>query len=424
MEINIKLANSIQTKSVGSSVVQQFLGGGSLNSWISSTAAFNIWELSDVVYNCIDLIAGPFSQMEYVLKDKKTKEIITDHPFLELLQNPGFMQSSTEVMYSLMTSFLVAGSAMPVLSGNVNFDPVGLSSVYSNKANLTPDNHNDLLNISFSTGESSALYKRQLIPKRKIAVYQTDSKLSETIQILKAKRSRGIEPSSPMSRILHQAQTKYYGNIHNTNMLKNGSRPGGLWSPDSKTPLSQEQYEAFKMEVKSNFSGPNNSGKNVVAPTGIRYENFLLNTRDMDFIKLIEASGEDIYNVYNIPLALKSAKTMTMSNFSNSQTALYDMAVIPNSYMLLFLLGSFALPRYKDGDKYELTFDEKTLPALRARMLETAKTMREVGSYTEDEIRQSTGHEAIEGGEGVYKPANLILSGEEPDDFDNNLDEE
>jgi HK97 family phage portal protein len=422
MEIDFKNASAINTKSAGlSPFALQFLGGnGGLDSFVSANTAMMLYELSDTIYNAVDLIAMPFSQMTYALRDKNNGDMLTkpsDHPFLELLENPGFLMSSNEVMYSLMVSFLVASVAYPLLSGNVNFEPVSLRSVFPNKANLTPDGNNNLLNISFSDGEDSQLYKRQLIPKRKTAVYQTDSMLSETMQIIKLKRRHGIDASSPLSRLINQVYTKVYGNIHNSNMLKNGSRPGGLWSPDAKTPLSPEQYEAFKMEVKNNFSGPNNAARNVVSPTGIRYENFLLNTRDMDFIKLIDGSAVDIYNIYHIPLALVSKETMTMSNFENSQTGLFDLAVLPASYVVLKRLGEFALPRYKDGDKYELTFDEKTLPALRARMLQTAKTMREVGSYTEDEIRQATGHEPIEGGYGVYKPANLVLSGEEIDDM-------
>jgi len=422
MEINTSGARSINTKSAGfSPYVQQALSGGIGNSWLSPTAAMLLWETSDTIFNCIDLISMPFSQMTYSLRDKKTGDYLsksTDHPFLALLENPGFMMSSNELMYSLMTSFLVNSVCYPVLDGNINYEPASIRAVYANKANLTPDGNNQLLNISFADGEKEYLYKRQLIPKRKTVVYQTDIPLSETMPIIKMKRRHGIEASSPLSRIVNQAYTKIYGNVHNSSLLKNGSRPGGLWSIDGKA-LSQEQYESFKNEVHNNFSGPANAGVNVVSPAPVKYENFILNPKDMDFVKLIEASAEDIYNLYHVPLALVSTKTMTMSNFQNSQTALFDLAVLPNSYIVLKRLGELALPRYKDGDRYELTFDEKTLPALRARMLETAETMRKVGSYTEDEIRATTGYDNLtEGGDAVYRPAMWVSSEAEEDDSD------
>lgn len=408
--------------------VSQYLFGDTLSlGWISPNIAMLMWELSDVVYDTIDLIASPFSQMTYSLYDKKTKEYITgaeEHPFLALLESPGYFKDSTRLMYELMVSFLVANAAYPKLVGNVGYEPTEMTCIYANKANLIQDGNNRLLNITFSDNEDGNTYERQLIPKRKTAVYQAENKLAEVIQITKALRRYGVYPSSPMSRIIQQAYTKYYGVRHNSGLLKNGSRPGGLWSSDSKDGMTQQQYEWFKTEVSEKFSGPNNAGRNIVAPGPVKYENFLLNPRDMDFIGLIEKSSEDIYNLYHIPLALRATKNMTLNNFEKSQIALYDQAVLPNAYMVLKRLGEFALPRYKDGDRFELTFDEKTLPALRSRMMETAKTMREVGSYTEDEIRGATGHEAIEGGEVIWKPSTLVPAedidemGEPPEEVD------
>lgn len=428
MEINIKGASAVQTKSAGMSpYVSHILGADyGVNGWLSPNSAMLLWEISDTIYNCADLIAMPFSQMTYALKDKQTGEYLSkpaDHPYLELLEKPGYLQSSSEMMYSLMVSFLITSSCFPVLTGNVNFEPVSMKSIYANKANLVPDRNNQLLAFNFSDGEDTQIYKRELLPKRGIAVYQTDSKLSESVRIMKSKRRNGVQASSPLSRIVHQVYTKVYGNKHNSNLLQNGSRPSGLWSP-ADGPMSQEQYESFKGEIDNKFSGPENAGRNVIAPRPVNYTNFILNPRDMDFVNLIEASAEDIYNLYHIPLAMVSAKTMTMSNFQNAQTALFDQAVLPNAYMLLKQLGDFCLPRYKDGDRYELTFDEKTLPALRERMLDTAKTMRDVGAYTDDEIRSVTGHESIEGGEIVYKPANLVPAGDEMDDFEDSNDDD
>jgi len=407
--------NEEKSAAVSPFVSQYLLGNTYSGGQLSPSSSMVLYELSDLIYTAVDLIAAPFSQMSYSLKDKKTGEYLTGpdaRPLLELLENPGYFKSSTEVMYGLMASFLVTNSCYPILKGNVNFEPLEITFIWPNKASLTEDGNNRLLNITFSDNEDNNVYQRQLIPKRKTAVYQADSKLSETIQIVKILNRNGIYPSSPLSRIAQQAYSKYYGNMHNTSMLKNGSTPGGLWSSGEKEGMSQQQYEAFKQEIASKFSGPQNAGRNIVAPGNVKYESFALQTKDMDFVNLIDKCSEDIYNLYHIPLALTSPKTMTMSNFENSQTALYDMAVLPNAYMVLKRLGDFMLPRYKDGDRFELTFDEKTLPALRARMIETAKSMRDVAAYTDNEIRQTTGHEERADGDTVWKSATLAPAGE------------
>jgi HK97 family phage portal protein len=211
--------------------------------------------------------------------------------------------------------------------------------------------------------------------------------------------------------------TKYYGNIHNTGLLKNASRPGGLWSPANAS-LSQDQYEKFKEEV-ANFQGAYSAGKDVVAPQPIKYENFLLNPRDMDFVNLIESSRVEIYGQYKIPLPLVVTKTMTLNNYANSVLAFYDFAVMPVGKYLFGEMGRFILPRYKDGDRFVMSIDERDISALKERMMERAKSMAQSNVFSDNEIRTEAGYEAYEGGDAIYKPAMLTPIGEDTYTDDN-----
>lgn len=417
--------NDVLQKSAGlSPFVQSQLGGyNQYGFWLSPSLAYWMWEKSDTVGDCCERIAMAFQEIQPALRNIKTGEYLTkstDHPFLDLLEHPGYMMDSGQLFSTMMVAFLVTGNCFPILSGNVNYEPIALSTVSANKANLIADGNNQLYSINFTDHSDMNIYNRQLIPKRRTAVYQDDNQLSETIQILMNKRRFGVESQSVLDRIYHQTMTKYYGNIHNSGLMKNGSRPSGMWSPEKES-FSQIQYESFKTEIAEKMSGPLNAGKNVVSPRAVKYENFLLNPRDMDFVKLIEQNRTEIYNSYQIPLALVSQSVMTMSNFENSMVAFFDNAVLPRARFILKRLGEFALPRYKDGDRFELTYDEKTLPALKARMFDRAKKMREVGSFTEDEIRNTTGYEnkpAGEDGTDVYKPAMLVNSTNPEEEFD------
>lgn len=400
-------------------VQNQLAGYDQFGFWLSDTLAFWLWEKSDTVGHAVDKISWAFQSITPALRDKHTGEIInrsSDHPFLELLSSPGFLMDSAQLKYALMTSFLVTGNCFPILQGNVNYEPIGIHTLSANKANLQPDGNNFLYTINFTQNEDPQLYRRQMIPKRKTAVFQAENMLSETIQLLIKKRRWGIQAQSPLERIYYQTITKYYGHIHNAGIMKNASRPGGMFSPGDG-PMSQTQYESFQQEIETKFSGPSNAGRNIVAPRPVKYENLLLNTRDMDFINLIENSKDSIYNMYDIPLAMVSKETMTNANFTESQTAFYDQAVLPRATFLLKRLGDFALPRYKDGDRYELIVDEKQLPALKARMFDRAESMRNVGAFSDNEIRTEAGYESL-GADGdiVYKPANLV-SGEQDDDY-------
>ena len=416
-----------ESKSSGFSpfVQQQLFGGGGFSA-LSPSFAMWLYENSDTVGDAIDRIAWAFQSITPVLKNTKTGEILskpTDHPFLELLNNPGYFQNKRSLMYELMVSFCASGGAYPVAKGNVKYEPVSLESISANKASLIPDVNNRLFQIMFTNNEDNNIYKRQMIPKRKTAVYQAENKLSETYQIVIKKKKTGVYPFSPLERIVHQAMTKYYGTTHNENLLKKGSRPGGMWSPDNKEPMSQANYEAFKNEVRG-MSGSQNAGKDIIAPVPIKYENFLITARDMDFIKLLEASKEDIYSQYQIPLPMVIKGNMTMSNYTEAQTAFLDLAVLPRATFLLESLGNFLLPRYKDGDQYILTYDEKSLTALRSRMLKEAESMMKIRANSKNEIRTTLGYESI-GAEGdiIYEVANMLPVGDDDYTADNIIKE-
>lgn len=422
-----KEGEAVEEKSSGFSlfVQQQLFGGGGFSS-LTPTFAMWLYENSDTIGDAIDRIAWAFQSITPVLEDLKTGEILskpTDHPFLGLLNSPGFFQNKRTLMFELMVSFCATGGAYPVAKGNINYEPIGLESMSANKASLIPDINNRLLQILFNNNEDNNIYKRQIIPKRKTAVYQAENQLSETCQIVIKKKKDGVYPLSPLERIVHQAMTKHYGTTHNENLLKKGSRPGGMWSPDNKEPMSQTNYEAFKNEVRS-MSGAQNAGRDIIAPVPIKYENFLVTARDMDFIKLLEASKEDIYSQYQIPLPMVIKGNMTMGNYTESQTAFLDLAVLPRATFLLESLGNFLLPRYKDGDKYILTYDEKSLTALRSRMLKEAEAMMKIKANSKNEIRATLGYESI-GPEGdiIYEAANMIEIGD--DDYtDDNINKE
>lgn len=418
-EVENKQDQQGSVKSAGSAPFVEYILGSSLGSGVSlsPSTAFWLWQVSDTIGSACDKISWAFELVDPVLKDKKTGEFLTrpdDHPFLGLLANPGFKQDSSQFKFELMTSFLVAGESFPVLDGNVNYEPIQMYNVPADKANLVPDVNNDLYSIRFTDDSTQRSFQRQMIPKRKIYVYQTSDKLSETIRVMIKKRRTGVQAQSVLDRVYYQALTKYYGNMHNSGLVKNGSRPSGMFSPDG--PLNQDQYEAWKNEIREQLSGPQNAGKPLVPPRPMDYKELGLNPKDMDFVKLIEQSRNEIYNIYDIPLPLVSERTMTMSNFENSMIAFFDNAVLPRAKFVFKRLGEFALPRYKDGDRFELTYDEKSIPAMQARLLDRGKKMREIYSFAEDEIRTVVGYESL-GPEGkfIYKPATLMPSGEDDD---------
>jgi len=396
---------SLEKKSFSS--VNIFKSGSFLSgAQLSYSYAYWLAENVDAINDICQRVGYAFQQLKPVLRNKKTGEYIIDgHPILDLLDNPGMGMSSEQFKYELMTSYLLTGACFPVLVGNVNFDPSSIYTEPASKFALIENGNSNLQTINLNKGRVT-IFEREEITKRKIWVYQTRDKLSETIQLLTQRRKNGVYAQSPLQAIYQQCLTKYYGNIHNANLLKQGNRPGGLWSPTES--LDQDTYESFANSISS-ARGSGGAGRDIITNEPLNYTDLFLNPRDMDFVNLMQASSNDIYNQYQIPLALITTSAMTMNNYENAIASFYDMCVIPRAKVVYSGLGRFALSRYKDGDRFELTFDEKEITALKGRMLDRAKTMREIYSFSENEIRGTVGYESI-GTEGdlIYKPATII----------------
>ena len=83
------------------------------------------------------------------------------------------------------------------------------------------------------------------------------------------------------------------------------------------------------------------------------------------------------------------------------------------------------LPRYKDGKEFELCIDEKSIPAIKSRLIERAGAMQTAYSFTRNEIRNATGYEDLPDGDVVMQPMTLQSSDDAGiEDYENEPTEE
>lgn len=396
----------------------------SLNWYLSATMAYWLYAVSETVQDAVNRISWAFAGIRPQLQDKVTKEYVTEHPALDLLESNDMRFNENQVKFEMCVSYLLAGEMYPVLEGNVKYEPVGMFHYPANVANIIQGADGYIQTIiasyqnvisTFNRAVDTPAYKRL-----KTYVFETDNKLMQMMHILNNRKRNYLRAQSVLESVYYQATTKYYGTMHNSSIVEKASRPGGLWSPKDGS-MTQAQYEEFKKEVRNSMAGPANAGKNIIAPVALNYQDLLLNQRDMDFINLINTYRTEIYSAFQIPLPLVTTETMTMSNYANAIEAFYDMAVIPRAQFIFKNLGEFVLARFKDGDRYRMVLDEREIPALKSRLFNRAQTMRSIFTFSQDELRNECGYQkkGEEGGDVVYIPANFLEAGNK-DEYDFN----
>jgi HK97 family phage portal protein len=421
--VKINHTQSIKSGGIFSALQSGFVTGG-----VSPALSRKIYELSDSFQTACNLIARAFCEISPVLIDTKTNDILAapeEHRLLKLLYNPCYGMSMHNFLFELMISYLTAGETYPEIIGNTKFEPGELSVIPAYKTTLTEDVAGDLQSITVHRHNIVLnRYNRYADTKRRSYVYRTPDGLRETINIHSIVKMGTVRGLSCTECIINQINTKQNGARHNNALLANGARPSALISSSSGEEAancfgSQESYESFVTEVKTCFSGER-AGTPIVSPAPLNYQNMMITARDMDYINLINTSRNEIYSVLDIPLPLINTGSMTLNNYENAITALYDIAILPRANFLYDQLGRFLLPRYKDGDRYRLGIDERKIPALKKRALERALMMGQAYVFSDNEIRHEAAYESAgEEGDLIYKPSSLIAVGD--DDYTGDL---
>jgi phage portal protein BeeE len=408
--MEIKNISHIETKSADMTAQNIFSDNTSIGYFLSPQLAYFLYGISDALADACERIIWATIQIKPQLQEIKTGEYITDHPMLELIEHSDMRWNKTQLLSEMMLSYLLCGEFFPVIQGNVKYEPVGLFHYPANNVGIAQGSDGYIGSMICNYQNIAKVYERAINPRYQHYVFNDKEELNQVMHILQIKKRNYLRAQSPLERIYYQAVMKYYGNIHNSNMLKNPTRPGGLWSPKDGQ-MSQGQHESFKKEVRDNFTGPANTARNIISAVPIEYQDFLINTRDMDFKELIEKVDRDIYQQYQIPLPLVTTDAATYSNYVNAISAFYDIAVLPRAGFFYFELGDFLLSRYKDGSKFRLVIDERQIPALKERLYTRSQSMRNVYAFSENEIRNEAGYENRLNGDVILQPATLIANG-------------
>ena len=382
-----------------------FSSVGNLN--VTPQSAYWLFEISDAIFKSVDMICWAFSQINPVLQHKESLEIITDHPILELENNPDPRIVKSALRYELMKSLCLTGEIFPVLYGNIKYEPVGIYHYPACNIDEMPGNDGYISELTATNYNNQKVLRRNLRDKK--YVFQDSIGMTEIRHIYYSLKRNTLRAQSPLEQILYQVLTKHYGHIHNTAMVKNGNRPSGILSPKD-TNMRDDQYMVFKENVKNTLSDPVNAGECITSPQPIDYINLMLSTKDMDFALLLSESKVDIYNQFSIPLPLVLKETMTLNNYGEAIKALFDFAVLPKASFIWENYGEYLLSRYEDGKELRFFIDERQLAPLRERLLARAKDLRMIESFSEDEIRNSVGFESLSNGAGnvIYRSAGKI----------------
>lgn len=363
------------------------------------------------LFTAIDIRAEAFASIPIILFDKKKQEIVPDHPFLDLMNNPNPFTSSKLFKKEFASYYDITGNSYIKQIGPINKPPLELMNVQGDNINIIAselDGFPQEYNFSSTSGSPILFFRDDKFR------FVTKTENNELIHFRDFNPNYGLnnlEGCSPLQSCEIEVKQYIEASEYNWSSFENQGMPSMLISNKGEG-WTPEESDAVAESLKI-FKGQDNAGREMGLINGnIEVKDLSTSAKDMDYANLKLQTAAAIFNAYKIPLPLVSQEHMTLSNFDSSRVFLYDNATLPFAKKAFSFFQEKILSRFPDSENLEVIFDEAEIPALAMRKIENAKKLRETGLLTINENRAKLGLESIgEEGDIIYQPTNLIPVG-------------
>lgn len=330
--------------------------------------------------NCINLRSDTIARLDWHVRDRKTLEVVEDHPFEIALA-----QSKQNIIRRLEKSQLTHGetfikplhnkygyaSALYILN-NLDVE-IDISYGYVQGFTYTPQ----------GAGGTHHYTPQELVYIHNENEFDDNHGLSKFEHVL-------IEIGIDVD--ISRTTRSFYAN---------DARPGLLLFPEQD--MTKEIAEEFMESWNAQFKGPDRAGKTVLAPKVLREVKEFQRAPSIDDVELRESTRREVCAAFKVPLSMAGAwDAATYQSLPEQRKAFYEETVIPAAEGHARELTKYVLPLFEEDSGFEVFFDASVILALTENTLELVDiSTRKLnsGGYTINEFRVSLGDDSIDGGD-------------------------
>ncbi len=330
--------------------------------------------------NCISLRSDTMARLEWLVRDKKSKEPIEGHPFTVALEN-----SKQNVIRLLEKRLLTYGEffAKPLRNDDQFFSGFHVL----NNLDVEVDTSQGFIS-EFQYNPQGVGQVFTFSPDDVVYIH-TDNDFDDL---------RGL---SKLEHVLLEIQIDRDISRTTAAFYRNDARPGVLLIPETNlTPKRADEVIAY---WNAQFEGPDKTGRTVLMPETIKEVVDFQRAPALDDVELRESTRREVCAAFKVPLSMAGAwDDATYQSLPEQRMAFYEETIIPAAESNARDLTKFALPFFDDSRLTEVYFDAATILALvenRAEDVDIATRKLNSGAYTMNEMRASLGDEPVVGGD-------------------------
>ena len=304
-----------------------------------------------IVYRCVNEIAHGAASIKWRAFQGEIE--LEEHPVLSLLARPNPMQAGVEYFQSLYSYLLLSGNSYAIKSDVGGF-PRELYLLRPDRIKIEPS--------KTSTPKAYAY----VVVSKVVKNYESDPITGES-EVKHIKLWNPLDDFyglSPLMAASIDIDNHNAINKHNISLLNNGARPSGaiIFKPqdDRGVPmqLTDGQRQQLNDDVRTRFSGPQNSGRPMLLEGDFDWREMGLSPKDMDFLQQKHTAAKDIALCFGVPSQLIGIPdSRTYANVQEARLALYEETIIPIAKRVESDMNEWLASAFGDDIKIKYDFD-------------------------------------------------------------------
>lgn len=339
-------------------------------------------EANATLSTCVDIIAMKVATIALNLyKQQRNGQFTpvkgkrhTDH----ILSKPNVDDTQMTLLYKLVSYFLVYGNAYLIKANNQVF-VLPPTKVFANKEKGITKDYKVIINSDLQLTIPSNLVCKVFKPS-------LSGKYSSTVR-------------NVISEVILNSE------IINTsaNHVKSGMMAKGLLMQDkeSSSGLSQTQMTQLSKQFTDATSGAK-SANTIMLPKGISYQTIQQTASDSSLIELLDSSRKAIVRAFKIPESIFNSEagasyaTANVQEINFYKNTIKPICMFIESFINYWdqLTSETEYFRFELGDMTS-SEEEQIRATTRQTNANSAMTLKNIGLYSANEIREASGHEQI-----------------------------
>jgi HK97 family phage portal protein len=360
---------------------------------------------NSIAFRCIDMIAKSFASVPWNLFREVNGERVEvdNHPVNDLLKRPNPRDSWYFLMVQLSAYLPIAGNSYieqvkPTTGPNRQYPhemyvlrpdrvTINVSEQTGTVSGYTYTAHGQTVNfeVDVVTGKSDILHIKQFHP------------LDDWY---------GMATTEPAAR---EIDTSNEGVDFNKNLLENRAVPGMMFFYNDT--MTQAQFERLEKRLKEKYSGGVNAGKNMILEGAHDAKPYAFTPAEIEFLESNRELATRIAMTYGVPPQLLGIPgSQTFANFEQARLAFWEETIIP---LLSHSAGEINNWLFSEEDLFLVPVLDQ-VPALEPKRASLWERSQKADFITINEKRDMVDMEAVDGGDVILVPANMLPLNAEP----------